>query len=97
MKNKLIAFLMAVAMTAASNSQASAVSSCYFYVGGASGRLIFRNDGDTTLTATGGDYGMVNVSVPAHGWRYVGWSDDTVEAIDSNGNVVCGWYPNAKG
>jgi len=97
MKRKLIALLMAVTMLVGANSQASAMSSCYFYVGGASGRLIIRNDGDTTLTAAGGDYGMVNVTVPARSWRYAGYAEDTVTATDGNGNVVCGWYPNAKG
>lgn len=96
MKN-LLAFLMAVTMMAPNNAGAYASASCYFYVGGASGRLIIRNDGDTPLRATGGDYGMVDVTVPARAWRYTGYAEDTVIATDSNGDVICGHYPNAKG
>jgi hypothetical protein len=97
MRNKLLAFLMAVTMMAASNASASAAPSCYFYVGGASGRLIIRNDGDVALTVSSGEYGMIYTTVPAGGWRYAGWPDEAAYATDSTGATICGWYPDAAG
>lgn len=96
MKNKLIAFLMAVAMIAGANSQVSAMSSCYFYAG-QRGELMVVNGGNAWLTVTFGMNGWFEQSVAPGTVEQVGWDDEPAVAIDSAGNVVCSSNPLGRG
>lgn len=71
------------------------VLACYFHIGGASGRLIIRNDAAQPVTAWAVNNGLAmnSTDVPANSWRYVGgwWPGDQAIGVDSNGNTICSY------